>query len=336
MIETQLFGYIDGQKVEKITLSNEHITISIITYGMRTTELNVADRDGKIDNIVLNYPNLDGYLNDSCFLGAICGRVANRIGNHQFSNNSGQHILDANEGEHHLHGGSVGFDKRIWQYEVHQETLGVTFNITSEDGDMGYPGRCELAVNVALKRNQIITSIKAVSDQDSIINITDHSYYNLTGDMKQTILNHELLIPADFITPTDYDLIPTGEFFNIKKTEFDFSTLAPIYHPEPFRSPNKGYDINYCLLGNRYEDKLACKLYDPASGRQLSIYTTEPGLQLYTGGYLSLDEVYENYTGVALEPQNYPNSANISHFPSAKIGPDLPYQHTIRHVFEII
>ncbi|WP_067097389.1 aldose epimerase family protein [Marinomonas atlantica] len=336
MIKVQLFGEIEGRAVDKITLSNNYISISMITYGMRTTEIKFADRHGSIDNIVLSYPNLNDYLNDNSFLGAICGRVANRISGHQFSNESGEHSLEANEGNHHLHGGSVGFDKRIWQYETHQETNSVTFYITSEDGDMGYPGRCELEVNVALQHNQVTTSINAISNKNSIINITDHCYYNLTGDSKQTILNHKLLIPADFVTPTDHELIPTGEFLNVKKTNFDFSNLRDIHQTKAFYAPSKGYDINYCLLGDRYEDKLACKLYDPSSGRQLSIFTTELGLQLYTGGFLSHDGIHGDYTGVALEPQNYPNSANIDHFPSAKIGPNLPYHHTIRHVFEIV
>ena len=333
MIKTEPFGRANEHSVDKITLSNEHITLSLINYGVRTVELKVADRDGKSKNIALNYPDMEGYLKDTSFLGATCGRAANRTANHRFTNLSGCHELDANDGEHHLHGGSEGFDKRLWQYEIDHDALSVTFTLHSPDGDMGYPGNCDVRATIQLDHNQIITTFDATCDQASIINLTDHSYYNLTGDFSQTILEHELWIAADHITPTDGTLIPTGILQPVTDTPFDFTAPRSVDHPSQFTAPNLGYDVNYCLRGPRHQEQMVCQLYDPASGRQLTLYTTEPGLQLYTGGYLSNDKIYGKFTGIALEPQTYPNSANTDHFPSPAISPDTPYHHTIRMVF---
>lgn len=332
MIQVSPFGQCNGHVIDKITLSNEHITTSFINFGARMTELNVADRDGIVENIVLNYPDIAGYIHDNSYLGALCGRFANRIREGHISLNGMTFQLDKNEGEHHLHGGKNGFHQRIWHYEIDEIHNKVCFSLVSSHLDMGYPGTCLITVSFQLIENQIRCIFEGTTDQNTALNLTHHNYYNLSGDFRSSIFEHSLQIQADHITVTDDSNLPTGELLAVQGTQYDFLAERLIKNEEAFSQSKKGYDTNYILLGKRDSEHLACQLSDEKSGRTLRIYTTEPGLQVYTGGYLSNDGVYNDYSGVALEPQNFPNSPNISHFPSSIYTPEKSYFHTIKLV----
>ena len=332
MIQVSPFGQCNGHVIDKITLSNEHITTSFINFGARMTELNVADRDGNVKNIVLNYLDIAGYQKDTSYLGAVCGRFANRIREGRISLDGETFQLDQNEGVHHLHGGKNGFHQRIWEYEISQAHTSVCFTLNSPHLDMGYPGTCLIKVTFRLIGNEIRCILEGTTDQSTLLNLTPHNYFNLSGDFRSSICEHTLKIEAEQVTVTDDDNLPTGELLAVQGTQYDFRAERLIDNKEVFSQSQKGYDSNYVLSGKRNTEHLACQLSDAKSGRKLEIYTTEPGLQVYTGGYLSNDGVYNDYSGIALEPQNFPDSPNINHFPNSVYTPEKSYFHAIKMV----
>ncbi|HXH05769.1 MAG TPA: aldose epimerase family protein [Vicinamibacterales bacterium] len=332
----------DGTAVDLFTIANGRgLELRAATYGGIIVALQAPDREGRAADIVLGYENLDGYLRDnSPYFGAIIGRYANRIGGARFALDGRTYRLAANDGPNHLHGGLRGFDKRVWTAEPFERPAeaGVVLRYTSPDGEEGYPGRLDARVTYTLTaRNELIVDYQATADRPTIVNLTQHSYFNLTGATRD-ILAHVLWVDADRYTPVDERLIPTGELASVDGTPFDFRTPTPIgariaqRHPQLRRG--RGYDHNFVLNGWKPggPPRPAARLVDPASGRTLEVATTEPGLQLYTGNFLDGritgkgGRVYAHRWGLCLETQHFPDSPNRPTFPSTVLRPGEVYR----------
>ena len=316
------YGHLpDGTEVHKITLTNTHgAEAEIITYGGTLTRLMCQDRHGNWDNIILGLDSLDEYVSNQAFLGALIGRYGNRIANAQYQQDDEIIRLEQNEGNNILHGGSKGFDKVVWEFEpfVNDSSIGVNLKYTSPDGDMGFPGTLTVEAIYKLNNdNSLELRFKATTDKTTVISLTHHPYFNLAAS--GSILDHQLMINADHITPADEQMIPTGELLPVADTPFDFRTSKSIgrdinsdHQQLTFGS---GYDHNYVL--NKENNKtLVAIASDPESGRQLEIHTSEPGVQFYTGNFLDNPR-----TGFCLEPQHYPDSPNKPQFPSTVLHP---------------
>lgn len=340
-ITQETFGYMeDGTEVFLFTLSNSNnIQAQITNYGGIITSLHVPDRDGNVENIVLGFDKLDDYLSDHPYFGALIGRYGNRIEQGRFDLDGMQYELSINDGENHLHGGERGFDKRVWDTEiVDNQILKLTY--MSPDGEMGYPGNLQVTASYTLtQNNELKIEFEATTDQATPVNLTAHSYFNLTGDASISILDHQLKINATEYTPVNDQLIPTGEIRLVENTPFDFTDFESI----GFRidQVEGGYDHNYVLTGNYGELRLASELLDPESGRILRVYSDEPGIQFYSGNFLDGSLTNENgitlnkYAGLCLEPQHFPNSPNIAAFPSTILHPGEQYQSVIVYELDI-
>jgi aldose 1-epimerase len=330
-IEVVDFGTLeDGTPVELYTLTNTNgMEVKITNYGGTVTSIVVPDKDGNMENVVLGFDSLDKYLAGTPFFGAIIGRYGNRIGDAQFTLDGETYQLNANDGENHLHGGTVGYDKVMWDAEP-VEGNGVKFTYLSEDGEEGYPGNLDITVVYTLTEdNGLKIDYTATTDKATPVNLTNHSYFNLSGDPESMILDHELMIDADGYTPVDAGLIPTGEIADVEGTAFDFT--------EPFEIGARieevpgGYDHNFVLNESSEEMPVVATLKDPESGRVMEILTKEPGLQFYSGNFLdgSLTgpngESYVKYAALCLETQHFPDSPNIPEFPSTILEPGETY-----------
>jgi aldose 1-epimerase len=321
----------DGQEVSLYTLTNARgAQVSIITYGARVQSIKVPDPHGKFADVVLGYDNLDGYLKDTAYFGAIAGRYANRIAHGEFKLDGVTYHLPLNDGPNSLHGGFQGFDKRVWSAKdvstPQAEALELSY--LSKDGEEGYPGNLSARVVYTLTpRNELRIEYWATTDKDTIVNLTNHSYFNLAGGGTGDILGEILTINADHFTPIDPTFIPTGEIRSVAGTPFDFrkptAIGARINEDNQQLKFAKGYDDNFVL--NRDGKKglvLAARVYDKASGRQLEVWTTQPGLQFYSGNFLdgSLHGkggvAYGYRDGFCLETQHFPDSPNHPNFPS--------------------
>lgn len=326
----------DGKAVENFTLTNANgVEVRAMTYGAIVTSVRVPDRGGAVGDVVLGFDRLDGYLKGHPFFGAIVGRYGNRIGRGQFTLDGRTYKLATNNGPNHLHGGNVGFDKFVWTAEPAASGAGVIFSRTSPDGEEGYPGTLKVRVTYTLTdRNELVVDYHATTDRATPVNLTHHSYFNLAGG--GDILGHELTIYADRYTPVDATLIPTGELALVEGTPFDFRkpTLVGVRIDRPHEQLKygQGYDHNWVL--NRAGSGLepAARLADPKSGRTLTIATTEPGLQFYSGNFLDgtltgkAGQVYQRRAGLCLETQHYPDSPNKPDFPSTILRPGREYQ----------
>ena len=321
------FGTTAGAEVYLYTLTNElGYELSIITYGAAITALRAPDRKGVFGDIVLGYETLHDYVKNPRYVGASCiGRHANRIAEGRFSLNGVEYQLGRNNGANHLHGGFNGFDKRVWKATEDGDVLRLSY--LSKDGEESYPGNLEAMVDYRLSANELSLEYRASTDSDTIVNLTNHSYFNLAG--AGTILDHELTLNADSFTPVSSDLIPTGEIKAVAGTPMDFRTGRPI-------GSEVEYDHNFVL--NNWDGSLrfAARLYEPATGRALEIFTTQPGLQFYSGKFLDGSLIgkqgiaYEKYTGLCLEPQHFPDAPNHPNFPSTILRPGEQYsQKTI-------
>ncbi|MBI2071856.1 MAG: galactose mutarotase [Gemmatimonadetes bacterium] len=337
----------DGSAVEVFTLTNARGTeLRAITYGAIIVSLRVPDRAGQMDDIVLGYESLEGYLGDSPYFGAIVGRYGNRIAKGRFRLDGKTYRLAMNNGPNHLHGGIKGFDKVVWRAEPfhHDSGAGVVFTHTSPDGDEGYPGTLAARVTYTLTdRDELIVDYRATTDQPTPVNLTQHTYFNLSGDGRRDILSHELLINADSFTPVDSTLIPTGVIAPVEGTPFDFRTRTAVgsrieADHQQLRFGG-GYDHNFVL---RQEDAAighAAQVVEPSTGRTLDIYTTEPGLQFYSGNFLDGSitgkggRVYRRRYGFCLETQHYPDSPNQARFPSTILRPGHEYRSRTVFVF---
>lgn len=322
---------LNGKALGLYTLTNaNNIKVYVSNYGATIVKLIVPDRNGKMDDIVLGYDSLAGYYHGKSYFGTIVGRYANRIANAKFMLDGKEYQLAANNSPNTLHGGLKGFDKVAW--DAQQDNAGITFTYTSKDGEEGYPGNLTVTVRYELSNaNELSIQYSAETDKSTVLNMSNHSYFNLDGQGKGDILSHELIINADAYTPVDPTLIPTGEIRKVAGTAFDFSTAHTIGErvndttDEQIRF-GMGYDHNFVLKGEDKKMKLAASVYSPATGRTLEVSTTEPAVQFYCGNFLDGSEkgkgsVYQHRYGFCLETQHYPDSPNQPSFPSSVLKP---------------
>jgi len=323
----------DGKQVDLYTLTNTSgIRARITSFGAILVSLEVPDRNGKLADITLGFDKLDGYLGVHPYFGAIVGRYANRIGKAAFKLDGVEYKLAANNAENHLHGGIKGFDKVVWRLEdlgVKGAGAVVKMNYISEDGEEGYPGNLACSVTYTLTEDdKLQISYEAETDKKTVVNLTNHSYFNLAGQGTGNILGHELMINADKYTVVDEGLIPTGENRNVKGTPMDFTT--PMTIGSRIGQVEGGYDHNYVLKSGGTL-ALAAKAYEPTSGRVMEIHTDQPGVQFYTGNFLDgsvtgkAGKVYQKNYGFCLETQHFPDSPNKPDFPSVVLFPGQKY-----------
>ena len=322
------FGETEGQQIFLYTLSNDRgVEVSITNYGGAVVSLKTGDKHGYFADVVLGYETLEEYVRNQRYFGGLIGRHANRIGLGKFSLNGTQFQLTQNNNANHLHGGAKGFDKRVWTVIDPPPQTGATLRLEyfSPDDEEGYPGNLTAEVTYTLSNDdELKTEYRATTDRETIVNLTNHSYFNLAGH--GTILDHELTLHAGAFTPVSQELIPTGEIKSVHDTEMDFRKSRAIAHG--------GYDHNF-VLSNYDGTSLqpAARLYEPVSGRVLEILTTEPGIQFYSGNFLDGSlrgkggVVYYQYTGLCLEPQHFPDAPNHANFPSTVLRPGEVYQH---------
>ena len=339
-LQRSKFGSLpDGTPVTLFTLINANGLVARITdYGTIITELHVPDRSGKLEDIVLGFDNLSQYLKGHPYFGSTVGRVANRIANGQFTLDGKTYCLAVNNGPNHLHGGLRGFDKVVWKAEP-QSGAAVKFSYTSPDGEEGYPGRVQVTVLISLTdTNELSIDYTAVTDKPTPINLTNHSYFNLAGG--GDVLNHQLTIAADNFTPKDQNSIPTGEIKAVRGTPFDFTQPHAIGSRfSALQEKPVGYDHNFVLNSGGKDLALAAKVFEPKTGRVMEVWTTEPGVQLYTSNFLdgSLTGkhgvVYSQHSGLCLETQHFPDSVNHQNFPSTILRPGQTYRQTTSHKF---
>ncbi|WP_017730218.1 aldose epimerase family protein [Nafulsella turpanensis] len=344
-IEKTPFGKLaDGTPVDLFTLWNAELRVKIMNYGGTVVSLMAPDKEGKLKDVVLGFDSLSDYLSDayrqeSPFFGAIIGRFGNRIAGGKFSLNGNDYTLATNDGPNHLHGGEKGFDKVLWQAEevYEEEGLGLRLSYVSEDGEEGYPGRLRVEVTYMLtNKNELQITYRAETDKATIVNLTHHSYFNLAGDAKKDILDHELMLPADTFIPVNASMIPTGELQPVGGTPFDFRTpeaIAPKMKADNKQlTYAKGFDHCFVLNGKPKELKLAASVFEPDSRRLLEVYTSEPGVQFYTGNNLTgaltgkEGRKYLPHSGLCLETQHFPDAPNQPAFPSAELWPGEQYQ----------
>lgn len=329
------WGETDGKPVYLYTLTNKNSDeVKISTYGATVTSWIVGDNKKNKSNIVLGFDSLSGYLAKPPYFGATIGRYGNRIANAKFKIDTTTYQLSANDGKNHLHGGNKGYDKVIWDATpAADSSASLTLSYLSKDGEEGYPGNLKITVVYTLTDdNELLIDYTAETDKTTPVNLTHHSYFNLTGDVNNTILNHELQVNADRYTPVDAGLIPTGELKDVKGTAFDF--LQPHKIGERIAAVDGGYDHNFVLTRKSNDMELVATLSDSSTGRKLEVYTTEPGLQFYSGNFLdgtiksSDGKAIQKHTGLCLETQHFPDSPNQPAFPSTLLKPGEKY-HTV-------
>ncbi|UCC96365.1 MAG: galactose mutarotase [Phycisphaerales bacterium] len=345
-IEKRLFGKTDQADVVHIyTLTNANgCEVKITNYGGIVVSLKVPDKTGKLGDVVLGYETLDKYIEKSPYFGALIGRYGNRIGKGKFTLDGRVYTLAVNNGENHLHGGIVGFDKAVWNAkEIKQpDAVGLELTYLSGDGEEGYPGNLSVTVRYLwTDDNELKIDYTATTDRLTIVNLTNHSYFNLAG--KGDILGHELMIDADRFTPVDEGLIPTGELRSVAETPMDFrkpmTIGARIEQDDEQLKFGLGYDHNWVL--NRYDGSLrrVARVCESTTGRIVEVYTTEPGLQFYSGNFLDgtitgkCGAVYQQRYGLCLETQHFPDSPNKPDFPSTLLKPGERYTSTTIYKF---
>lgn len=341
-VSKEKWGNTNGQEVFLFTLKNSGGTeVKITNYGGIVTRIIVADKNGKFENVVLGLDSLGSYLNNGPYMGAIIGRFGNRIANGKFMLDTVEYTLATNNGPNHLHGGIAGFDKKVWEAKEisGNDSIGVQLTYVSKDMEEGYPGNLTTLVTYILNNNnELKIYYEAEADKATILNLTNHSYFNLNGG-SDNILNHELTLYADSITPFDSTNIPTGAIVPVTGTPFDFTSSHKI--GERIDQLTYGYDQNYILKRDNPGLTLAAELFEPTSGRFMQMYTTEPGMQLYTGYFLSgltnsNGQPIDKYRGVAFEAQHYPDSPNKPHFPSVVLRPGEKYTQLTIYKFSAL
>ncbi|HLR33095.1 MAG TPA: aldose epimerase family protein [Fodinibius sp.] len=340
-ITQQPFGTLeDGREVHLYTLTNDqNMEVDITNFGGIVTAISTADREGNMENVALGFDSLDKYLAGHPNFGALIGRYGNRIAGGQFELGGESYTLAQNDGDNHLHGGEVGFDDVLWNASITPDSsLELTY--VSEDMEEGYPGQLDVTVVYSLTdNNELKIEYSATTTEPTPVNLTNHSYFNLTGQMDSTILDHQVMLNAEQYTPVDEELIPTGEIASVEGTPFDFTEFHSIGERID-QVDGKGYDHNF-VLNQPASDSVfhAATVYSPASGREMKVYTTEPGVQFYTGNFLdgSLTSPegisYEQHSGFCLETQHFPNSPNEPDFPSTILQPGDTYLTTTIYQF---
>jgi len=345
-IEKQDFGVTpNGDSVDLYTLTNDTgVTMQVTNYGGIITSLRVPDRDSNLEDVVLGFDSLACYTSDAYrsakpYFGALIGRYGNRIADGAFTLDGETYTLATNDGPNHLHGGHRGFDRVVWNAEpvARDDGVGLVLRYTSPDGEEGYPGRLDVEVTYTLTNdNEVAFDYRATTTEATPVNLTQHSYFNLDGHGDGPILDHELMIDADRFTPVDSTLIPTGERRSVEGTPFDFREPTPIgaridADNQQLEYGN-GYDHNF-VLANRPAAplRLAARVYEPDTGRLMTVRTTEPGMQFYSGNVLDgtltgKGETYERRGGLALETQHFPDAPNQPEFPSTVLRPGEEYR----------
>jgi aldose 1-epimerase len=348
LVVTNFGELADGTPMSLYTLKNSNgATMKVINYGGIITSLTVPDRAGKLGDIVLGYDSLEGYLTSSPYFGALIGRYGNRIAKGKFSLDGKQYSLAVNNGANHLHGGIKGFDKVMWniQREDVEDGVAIRLSYLSKGMEEGYPGNLQADVIYNLTdKNELIITYKATTDKKTIVNLTQHTYFNLSGGSRD-ILSHELVLNADRFLPVDNTLIPTGELKPVEGTPFDFRKPEAIGsrikdNDQQLKFGN-GYD--HCWVLNPAKDGLtkAAVLYDSSSGREVTVYTSEPGIQFYSGNFLDgtltgkNKTVYNFRSGLCLETQHFPDSPNQKKFPSVELNPGQVYHSETVYKFSI-
>jgi len=335
----------DGTKVEIFTLEEGALKARIMTYGARLVSLEVPDRTGKVADIVLGYESLAPYTTDpKSYFGSIVGRYGNRIAHATFSLDGTAYKLPANDGVNTLHGGIKGFDKLVWQGR--EIPRGVELTLVSKDGDQGFPGTLTARVRYTLEAHALKIEYFATTDKDTVLNLTNHSYFNLAGEGQGDILNHLVKIPADRYTPVDSGLIPTGELAPVAGTPLDFHKAtaigARIDSDNEQMKLGMGYDHNYVLNGEMGVLQVAAVVMEPTSGRVLTVETTQPGVQFYSGNFLDgtltgkHGHVYAKHTGFCLETQHFPDSPNHPMFPTSELKPGETYHYVTIFKFSTV
>lgn len=327
-IERKPFGTLPGgREVTIYTLKNNTgMEVDVITYGAIITAIRVPDRDNGPGDVVLGFDNLEAYLGDHPYFGAMVGRVCNRIGNARFELDGKVYSLTANQGANQLHGGAKGFDKQLWTASTSKspEQVSMLLGYESPDGSEGYPGNLLVEIEYSLNnQNELGIRCRAKTDKPTHVNLTNHSYFNL-NNCRGTIYDHELMIDSGLYTELDAESVPTGKILEADGTPYDFRLARPIGNR--IGELEMGYDINYVLDMSQRELTRVAALYDPASGRTMEVLTTLPGIQLYTSNYVDGIEgkegvVYEKHCAVCLETQYFPDAANKPGFPSTLLRP---------------
>lgn len=350
MINKKLFGKLPaGEEVYLYTLTNKNgMEVKIINYGATVVSLTAPNRNGKYEDVVLGYDNLEDYVNGNSFFGCIVGRYGNRINKGKFKLDGKEYQLTINDGENHLHGGIIGFHKVLWKAEpiINDSSESLKLSYKSSDGEQGYPGNLSIEVVYTLTdNNELLIDYSAITDKPTILNPTHHSYFNLSGSFDNTILNHELLIDADYITPVNSQLIPTGELMKVENTPFDFRSFRKIGErindDHEQLKYGKGYDHNWVLNNFNGRIRKVAELYDPSSGRAMEVLTDQPGLQFYSGNFLDGSIKgkngirYNHRTGLCLETQHFPDSPNHPNFPSVVLRPGEKYTQKTMYRFII-
>ena len=337
----------DGSDVNLYTLRNvKGAEVGICNYGGLVIFLKVPDRSGKLADVVLGYDNLPDYIRDTPYFGALIGRYGNRIAKGKFTLDGKEYTLAVNNGPNALHGGLKGFDKVVWEARFLASLEGPSLELlyVSKDGEEGYPGTLSVkAVYTLTDDNALKLEYTATTDKDTVVNLTHHSYFNLAG--RGDILNHQVMLPADKFTPVDSTLIPTGELKPVDGTPFDFRTPTAIgarigQEDEQLKFGN-GYDHNWVINKQTGQLTLMARVYEPTSGRVMEVWSTEPGLQFYSGNFLDGKNtgkggwVYKFRNGFCMEPQHYPDSPNHPDFPSVVLKPVQTYWNTIIYKFSV-
>jgi aldose 1-epimerase len=337
-----------GSAIDLYTFANAHgMEVRAINYGGIIVSLRVPDKSGHLDDVVLGLSNLHDYLDNKAYLGAIIGRYGNRIANARFKLDGATYTLAANNGPNTLHGGNVGFNKLVWNAEPfeNEHGVGLIFTHTSPDGDEGYPGNLKVKVTYTLTdQNELIFDYEATTDKATPVNLTQHTYFNLAGDGKGDILGHHVTLNADRFTPVNGDLIPLGELRPVKNTPFDFTQStaigARINDKDEQLTLGHGYDHNFVIRRSGTGAELTARVHEPGSGRVMEVFTTEPGVQFYTGNFLDgvagkNGHVYKQRFGFCLETQHFPDSPNQSAFPTTILRPGETYRSRTMYKFSV-
>jgi len=345
-VEKSAFGSTaDGKEIDLYTVTNANgLRMSVMTFGATVVSLEVPDRDGNMADILLGFDSAEKYMSEANpYFGATVGRYANRIGNGTFTLDGKEYQLATNDGDNHLHGGNVGYSKVRWNAEPVQtdDEVGVKFTYVSKDGEENYPGTLTCTVVYTLTNNdEMKITYEAETDKATILNLTNHNYYNLAGQGVGDILGHELMLNAEKYTPVDDELITTGEIASVAGTPMDFTKPTAIgARVEQVGADPTGYDHNYVLDSGGGKMAPAARVYEPSSGRVMEIFTTQPGIQFYSGNFLDGSitgkdgKVYKKYYGFCLETQHYPDSPNKPDWPTTVLRPGEKYSEATVHRF---
>lgn len=336
-ITEQSFGWWEGQLVSMHVLANANgLSARLCNFGARLTGMMVPGRNGAIADVVLGFDTLEQYASSRGYFGATCGRFGNRIKDGRFRLGGRSVEVSRNDGRNHLHGGSKGFDKRVWHAERDEAGDAVVFSLVSEDGEEGYPGRLDVRSRYSLTDDdRLIITMSASTDKETVVNLVHHSYWNLAGHHSGDVLQQVLTVHGDFYTPVDEQLIPTGEILKVAHSPFDFRNGAAIGRQ------GGRYDHNWIVREAGSGLKPVAMLHDPDSGRAMEVQSSEPGVQIYTAGHLDPPIVgkgghrYGRYSGVTFETQKFPNSPNFAHFPDARLEPGEVYEHRMEIKFSL-